>query len=1806
MLGVSAECCQGQAAWRHGATESSGHRCEAGGRSTAPLGACGSFARKNPVFDSTKVYYYDRFGNYYEEEELLLHEAEPAAAGGCGCDEFDDTEVPHLSESYYQLEFADCAVAPGTGFFDPVLGRDRRRVACRAFAYLAHLIKMQADPCAPGQSLQAKVSIRIEAMDTSDPNPNPPFPLAAASGLYDRPALGGILDPVPWKIINNPCYLNHVSADMVHGRVEVNFDEPYYLGDDESAIGANEFDFYTVMQHEGLHLIGFLSLMEAQTGGYYNGLAKSYARFDTRLQLAGGTALVERDANDPYRWVLNPAINLPGDLHGSCTAAPGPTMEFASFFNGETFPIYTGDLDPLSPFYAQGHSPFSHLNEACPGTPDAYLMSPFLAAGERRALGDAERRILCDLGFELPGMPGCACTVAGCDSPAASCPGEALGFTLCGNPETFVISVQHLIGNDIGADGMAFPKLLHLRNGIFLDYSEYLVDNGDGTLSISPCGPGKYYIQYTPVSSACPQEGSTALAIIYFDRCGDCAFLHGGAPPTLSECNMVCNSQVAAETCESASSSQFININCNPDLDLPGWLSATATPDYYEQYPGAPSPGVIYLAGSADNDENESIYTPVNAGAGQYLVSVYSRNQSPLNFYLEIYFVDQGIVSQFGNCETAASGLPDIDFQQGASSRFTLETATSVSAFTRSARCLELPEGSEYTALWIHPMFSPPASAGYRVWLDHIELVPDDFELGGDLASDGCGLSLGGIFCMLSDVAVHYEWFEDLGQGPVLIASYQVLNGTAAVLSGNIGPLTHQLSVAPQATATYSLRRSVASPSNLPSGFELCKEPDEIVVHVGPFVPPVFNLLSSGCMDAVFEITGLNSGHVWQIDYGDGTQGTSLEHAYPEPGIYQALLRVEDACGNSAEVPLGVPIACFECDDCPGNTIGTPGQATLLSTLLAAGTVPPSGTPFEVCVEGVLVIDQPYNLQNSLLLMQPGAKVEVLEGATLAAAHSSLIGCDAMWRGIELMRGSGLKMGACTVADAQYALYAHPSAQAGQPLSSIGVSSSLFDNNFVGFYVPPTGSGQLNAAVSGNTFAQSAEALKPPFPGQASGPEDLPNQAGLALAGIVLNDLGGFNSLSNHFSAGLAAGIVSYNSTLSVRQNTFSGIGSGEGAYPSFGPRGAGVWSSSEAGDILLVDGSSFAAGPRGILAHGCRLRASDNFFSSLEWGIGAALGLPGQIQIADNRFEGMARFGALLQHSHPLGKLTVRDNEIQTDSDDSGGGIVVLFSRATLDLRGNRVTVSGQGTGIGLHSFLLGQGQLVENIIELEDPQQATAGIGLWGAYNCLLRKNTVTGSGTAGPGNIALSINGSSGNVYCCNSFDDTRIGAYVTGSSLATDNFRGNTFGSHDISLHLMGTDAILGTQTHTQNCWGADAGPALYGADAQDPVPVEFAQEYPFTVDPDDMPCFMPEDHFPMGWFRDETDVDHADACDVEACMLDMFAPESEDVKRIALGDTVVAPAVMWELQRHVYGRLQGEIVHDASIIAFLAQADTSSIGAFHSLSQDISALLAVDSAALAQLRAKLEAAEGKLDSLRLIDGSLPGADSAQAAALWGEKAALTGALHGLAEENRGMASHWLGYISGEAGKLRSQNDSIAARAIYEANEKEVNDIYLSWLGAAFGALGSIEMAALQAIALQCPIEGGNAVYRARAFLAILAWEYADYDDSLLCAPLGLLAAPPQAGALFQAANEDKVFRIYPNPAQNEIGIALNAPEDAPGLLLVYDIFGRQLLQHTLAAGADAYSLSIGELPEGLYIFRLRFQDWDAIRKIVISR
>ncbi|MBX2929735.1 MAG: T9SS type A sorting domain-containing protein [Saprospiraceae bacterium] len=276
------------------------------------------------------------------------------------------------------------------------------------------------------------------------------------------------------------------------------------------------------------------------------------------------------------------------------------------------------------------------------------------------------------------------------------------------------------------------------------------------------------------------------------------------------------------------------------------------------------------------------------------------------------------------------------------------------------------------------------------------------------------------------------------------------------------------------------------------------------------------------------------------------------------------------------------------------------------------------------------------------------------------------------------------------------------------------------------------------------------------------------------------------------------------------------------------------------------------------------------------------------------------------------------------------------------------------------------------------------------------------------------------------------------------------------------------------------------------------------------------------------------------------------------------------------------------------------------GAFYAINQNIAALFTADSVAMDQLQATLRLVEEKLDSIAIIDELLPEADSIETISLWSERAALVDLLFNLDKDSRNIAADIWSYISDEAGKLHSQNDSIVVTEVYEYNEKEVNDIYLSWLSTAFGALDSTEMGALQAIAEQCPYEGGNAVYRARAFLTVLTQQYVSYNDSLLCVPLELLRARSDKEMLLQTAKDDTGLRIFPNPAHSEVKMIWKMASEKPGLIQVSDIYGRQIRQLTIAPDTSELVMPLENMPDGMYIFRIRLDGLDLVRKVIVKR
>lgn len=184
----------------------------------------------------------------------------------------------------------------------------------------------------------------------------------------------------------------------------------------------------------------------------------------------------------------------------------------------------------------------------------------------------------------------------------------------------------------------------------------------------------------------------------------------------------------------------------------------------------------------------------------------------------------------------------------------------------------------------------------------------------------------------------------------------------------------------------------------------------------------------------------------------------------------------------------------------------------------------------------------------------------------------------------------------------------------------------------------------------------------------------------------------------------------------------------------------------------------------------------------------------------------------------------------------------------------------------------------------------------------------------------------------------------------------------------------------------------------------------------------------------------------------------------------------------------------------------------------------------------------------------------------------------------------------------ADTLLLQNAAISVQKLYESNEKAVADIFLSVIMKEVGSFSFTQEKTLQAIAAQCPLLGGNAVYRARALLAMMTGELISYKDSLNCSGSQSFSRPDLPT---RAAIQTQVLQIFPNPATREVKVTWRQAILQSGSLVLYDLYGRKILGLILSEGEASRTVALPALPNSIYVLRLRLDGQDFARKISIK-
>ena len=128
-----------------------------------------------------------------------------------------------------------------------------------------------------------------------------------------------------------------------------------------------------------------------------------------------------------------------------------------------------------------------------------------------------------------------------------------------------------------------------------------------------------------------------------------------------------------------------------------------------------------------------------------------------------------------------------------------------------------------------------------------------------------------------------------------------------------------------------------------------------------------------------------------------------------------------------------------------------------------------------------------------------------------------------------------------------------------------------------------------------------------------------------------------------------------------------------------------------------------------------------------------------------------------------------------------------------------------------------------------------------------------------------------------------------------------------------------------------------------------------------------------------------------------------------------------------------------------------------------------------------------------------------------------------------------------------------------------------------------SLSAAQQDSLYAVALQCPLSGGAAVFSARSLYSLLAEE--DYLEN--CPGVQAIALP-EPGAHAEPAKAG-LLRAYPNPAGSVAYIDYQL--DADGIIQLLDINGRLQALLPAPAAEQQARLDVSGLAPGLYWVRL---------------
>ncbi len=884
-------------------------------------------------------------------------------------------------------------------------------------------------------------------------------------------------------------------------------------------------------------------------------------------------------------------------------------------------------------------------------------------------------------------------------------------------------------------------------------------------------------------------------------------------------------------------------------------------------------------------------------------------------------------------------------------------------------------------------------------------------------------------------------------------------------------------------------------------------------------------------------------------------------------------------------------------------------------------------TEVAIIFDGILNVDIDYELgslsstRKSSLTLAPNAKINVLNGSTLTIQNTEVAGCRAMWDAITVEDGGELILDRSRIKDGDNAITVEEN-------GTLLVKETEFKNFHRGIFASVNSNTSLTRAdvsVFGSTFDFKtsdglyseddgflpAPRLLPPYAGQIPAASAVFQniRSGITFAAIPLgsSNFGSrFNRIQNMENGIVfnnSAGVISGTRIFDIVDQGSSATGNGlyliGDEWPFLTTRQVKVFA--EDGNQGGVEISRMTTGFR--LRDGSNLFVRDAVITDVENGLYDEGGK--RIRFFENYVESSQNgFYRILDdfaaQSLIRGNTFIAGGNLQ---ESLGIGLidVGVNTAARHEIRKNVVTLAGAQYGL----FSVGgrRVSVTGNEVDWSGNMFGTKGMVFVGGDRRYVRGNLISGNtGQSFTETTGMEFIGVDRPLPSCNTLNNVETGMFFFGNNQGSS-VRGNEFQDAGIGLQLgydlpfVDDPTIIGEQIHHGNRWTGTYqgfGAAFFNSSFSD------REESRFTVSPTTEGTLLPPSINPsaqIGWFIVAPPTTATYTCPDGL-------PPSGNLNQ--LGDSITnfayVPPGSWlgtvrDASHRLYraealGEVQSTLFSNWN--AWLAHPTNSSIPDFYDYEALMTNLPGVDSSRQATIDNLDGSVSSLMDSFFVETVKVYFDSTVNVAAVQATRSMLLDSIETIdiaAEALRDTLT------LNHKANLQAASDilnMLPTTTIPESNLVAVDSFLYRMQVSGIAFLKNYE-SAIVAIAEQCPLDGGEAVYRARALAYGMGSSLA-IDSLQNCGPTTggdtKELSKPTPGAL----------TVFPNPAQAEINVS---SESTISEVLLHDMTGRLLLRTKNASkGKQVVTLPTSGLTPGVYLLEVLLVGEETEKQLII--